>query len=70
MRRSESADFERERDEADQRAQAAEKVIADALAVFRPGQSVPLGVSEARHWDRLLVEGHRILSTYEQKGTN
>lgn len=50
--------------------EAAEKVIADALAVVRPGQSVPLGVSEARHWDRLLVEGHRILSTYEQKGTN
>ena len=49
--------------------EAAEKVIADALDVFRPGASVPLGVSEARHFDRLLAEGHRILSSYT-KGTD
>lgn len=46
------------------RLEVAEKVIADALDVFRPGASVPLGVSEARHFDRLLAEGHRILSAY------
>ncbi len=51
------------------RLEAAEKVIAEALDVFRPGASVPLGVSEARHVDRLLAEGHRILSAYT-KGTD
>ena len=59
MRRSESADFERERDEADQRAQASENAIADALAWMDAGDG--------------RLHGHplrRILSTYEQKGTN
>lgn len=51
------------------RLEAAEKVISDALDVYRPGASVPLGVSEARHFDRLLAEGHRILSSYT-KGTD
>lgn len=51
------------------RLEAAEKVIAETLSIFRPGASVPLGVSEARHVDRLLAEGHRILSAYT-KGTD
>lgn len=42
---------------------AALAVIEKARDVVRPGSSVPLGVSEARHWDRLLAESHRILSS-------
>lgn len=45
----------------------AEKAITEALAVTSSA-SVPLGVPEARHWDRLLAETRRVLSTYE-KGT-
>jgi hypothetical protein len=47
------------------RLERAEKAIADALALFRPGASVPLGASIARHTDRLMAEGHRILAGYE-----
>jgi|GEM_PF-2490265 len=44
-----------------------EAAIREALDVVRSG-SVPLGVSEARHWDRLLAESRRILSTAIEKG--
>lgn len=38
------------------------RAIEDARDVVRPGASVPLGVTEARHYDRLLAESHRILT--------
>ena len=41
----------------------AEHVIAAALAVMN-SSSVPLGVSEARHWDKMLVEVRRVLGAY------
>lgn len=47
------------------RVRKAEAVIAEALDVARSA-SVPLGVPEARHYDRLLAETRRVLSTYEK----
>lgn len=56
--------FEEEQRSAELRAHVdrLEAAIRGALDVCRPGGSVPLGVSEARHWDRLLAETHRILA--------
>lgn len=51
-----------------QRAERAESVIAEALDVARSA-SVPLGVPEAMHYDRLLAETRRVLSTYEKGAT-
>lgn len=42
----------------------AEATIAEALDVARSG-SVPLGVPEARHFDRLLAETRAVLSRHE-----
>lgn len=50
------------------RAERAESVIAEALDVARSA-SVPLGVPEAMHYDRLLAETRRVLSTYEKGAT-
>lgn len=53
--------------DANDRADRAEAVIAEALGVTQ-SSSVPLGVPEARHYDRLLAEARRILSGYESEG--
>jgi hypothetical protein len=37
------------------------KAITEALDLTRPGASVPLGVSEVRHIDRLMATTHGIL---------
>ena len=50
------------RDEWKARAERAEAKIADAVEIARPNPSVPLGVSVARHYDRLLVDVHRVLT--------
>lgn len=52
------------------RLERAEKTIAEAQAIFRPGASVPLGVSVTRHADRLMAEGHRILTAYQEGSTD
>ena len=46
--------------------EAAERTIATARGLARPGQSVPLGVSEWRHYDRLMAETHRALCDYTE----
>lgn len=43
--------------------------IREARDIVRPGASVPLGETEARHVDRLLAESHRILTAALQDTT-
>jgi len=52
--------------EEEQKLAAAEAKIQRALAMTQ-SWSVPLGVTEARHYDRLLVEVRRILTEGSEK---
>lgn len=60
---------EAERDAEKARADRLADAIREARDIVRPGASVPLGVSEARHVDRLLAESHRILTAALQDTT-
>ena len=46
------------------------KAITEALDLTRPGASVPPGVSEARHIDRLMATANRILRASLDKEGN
>ncbi|HAN25818.1 MAG: hypothetical protein CMH36_10030 [Microbacterium sp.] len=60
---------ESQRDAETARADRLADAIREARDIVRPGASVPLGVSEARHVDRLLAESHRILTAALQDTT-